>query len=185
MTQGQAEEIRQTLPDVARVRARTRSALNALWFPSVAFGGLTVASAAVAFLWGGEVLGWYWPFAAILGTALTSWFFSVRERHAGVTSRARPYLLTGGLMLVTAMTLGALGTETVRVVGPPLVVSGGCLMFAAMSRSRWLAVVALGLGGVTLALGGMPGAVWVIPLVYGSAFVVAGILARLTVERTA
>jgi hypothetical protein len=188
MTQSQAEEIRQTLQDVALVRARTRSAVNALWFPSVVFGGLTIASAVVAVVWGGEALGWYWPFAAVVGTALTSWYCYLREQDLGLSRRPGPYLLTATLMLAAAMTLGALGTQTVRIIGPPLAVSAGCLVFAAMSRSRWLAALALGLAGVTLLLGGLlrwPSAVWAIPLVYGSASVLAGIVARATVERPA
>jgi hypothetical protein len=188
MTQSQAEQISQTLRAVELVRARTRSAVNALWFPSIVFGGLTMASAVVAFLWGGEALGWYWPPAALLGAGVTSWFFHVRERDMGLSSRATPYLITAALMLVAAMGFGAFGTQAVQVVGPPLVVSAGCLVFAGLSRSRWLAAVAVGLAAVALVLGWLlrlPSAVWVVPLVYGSAFVIAGIRARATVERPA
>jgi hypothetical protein len=186
VTNGQAEQIRQTLGEVALVRARTREALNALWFPSVVFGVLTLGSAAAAFVWGGHGLGWYWPFAALLGAALTSRYFHVRERNLGLSSRAGPYVLTAGLMIVATMMLGALGTQPVRIAGPPLAVSVGTLVFAGLSRSRWLAVVAIGLAVQVLVLGALlqpADAVWTIPLVYGSTSIVAGILARATTER--
>jgi hypothetical protein len=184
---GQAAQIRQTLGEVALVRARTRAALQALWFPSVLFGGLTLASAPIVFVWGGQALGWYWPFAAVIGAVLTSRFFHAREQELGLASRAGPYVVTFALLIVATMALGALGTGQVRVVGPPLAVSVGNLVFAFLARSRWLAVVAITVAVVTLALGalGHPGTEWMIALVYGSAFVTAGLVARATVERSA
>jgi hypothetical protein len=186
MSQWQVEEIRQTLGEVAAVRARARAELSGLWFPSVLFGGLTVTSAAVAYLWGGRALGWYWPIVAVLGSLLTFRFYRRRERDLGLSSRAAPYVVTAGLMLLATMALAVFGTAGVRVAGPPLAVSIGYLVFAALSRTRWLVGLALGLAAVTLGLAWLlplRDAVWLIPLVYGSTFVIAGVGARAAEER--
>lgn len=188
MSHARAEQVRQTLDTVEHIRAQTRADLGGLWYPTIVFGWLTVASVPPEIVWGDPASGWYWPFATVLGTALTIRFFAHREHTLGVGGRGWPFLLTAAAIALTAATLGALGTGVTGEIGPLLAVSTGQLVFAGLARSRALALLGAGTAAAALALGGLlrlPEAVWLLPLLYGVATVATGQTIRPTGGRPA
>ncbi|MDQ3610740.1 MAG: hypothetical protein M4D85_03860 [Actinomycetota bacterium] len=176
----------QTLGEVERLRRQARGDLQAFWFPLVVFGGLTLASAGVVLLAGPAALGLYWACAGPVGGAATGWHYYRRERELGLQGPAVPYGVTAaGILLgcfVVAGAGSAAGSEAAVVVGPPLVISAGYLVFARLERSLTLAALAAGLGAVPIGLWAVSAdahrTVLVAALAYGAVFLVSGLAYR-------
>lgn len=175
------------LHDVERLRQRTRSHLQAIWFPLVVFGGLSMMSAAVAWRFGGPSLGVFWLAAAPAGSVVTAVFYRRREHRIGLEAPPAPYVVAAiGIILGAFLTGGlggALGAAAVSAIGPPLCVSAGYLVFARLARSRGLAVVAGVLAVLTLTLAAAhvkpDRAAWVLALTYGTVFGLTGLVYRM------
>lgn len=181
------------LDEVARVRHATRTTLSGLWFPLVLFGGLSCVSAAVSWRFGGASLGVYWAVAAPLGAALTGLFYHRQERRVGLEMPPGGWIAGVVVILVGAFATGALGgalgAEVVSAAGPPLFVSLGYLIFARISRSAPLAIIAAGLAALTLAVtvSGVSAdtVASVLAAAYGVVFLTTGVLLQRQRPRSA
>jgi hypothetical protein len=174
------------ITDVERLRRRTRTDLDATWFPLVVFGGLSIASSAVAARFGPAALGLFWAVAAPLGSLATGFYYWRRQKHVGLEAPPAPYLLAAlGIVLgafITGGVGGALGAQEVSAFGPPLFVSAGYMIFAWLARSKGLAGVAIALALVTVvaSVARIPPnqAAWGLSLIYGAVFVATGVVFR-------
>ncbi len=142
--------------DIDRLRQSTRADLKALWFPLILFGSAMLASTVVIAQLGVEWLGAYWGVVGPLGGAVTGLFYSRREQRLGVEGPALPYVATGIALMVGCFGVVAAGlavdNEALVAAGPYIVISLGYLSYAWLERSLLVAVVAAGLGMVTIVL---------------------------------
>jgi hypothetical protein len=174
-------DTRRLLADVDRVRAKTRADLESLWFPLVLFRLLSAVSAAVALRWGGTALGVYWTVAGPTGGLATAAFYFRREQSRGLRGApAWPYWATALALFAVATATGSSPAPLVHNYGPYLAVCVAYLVFASLGRSRGLGLVTLALAVITLGLAvlGQAPVVWLLPLLYGAAFVGTGLVLR-------
>jgi len=178
----QQHEIDDLLGEVNRIRRETRRALQALWFPLVLFGSLTLISALVSWRAGSQALGLYWLVAAPLGSVAIALFFRRRERLVGLQLPVAPALLAVAVIFVGSFASGAaadvLDEEMLSAIGPPLFVSAGYLMFARLEHSVVVAAVATALAVTALAVaaaGTTPtSAATLLAVIYGGALLLTG-----------
>jgi hypothetical protein len=176
---------RETIEEIEQVRRRSRARASVMWFPLVLFGALQLGGTAMLSLDSGDAVGAYWTVAGPLGAIATGAYAAWWARRVGVEVAWAPYAVTGGLMVVFSIALGAIGGiagwNTLAAAGPPLVVSAGLLVFARLERSRGLAAVALALAavvGVLLVLRVEPDLKAIAgSLAYGLAFLWLGLVA--------
>jgi len=136
----------ETLERVQSVRRSARSDLRAFWFPLVVFGSVTIVSAGVVAVAGGEALGLYWPLAGTGGGVLTGCYYGRREHRLGLEGSATPYVATAVAIMVGAMLAGVVGSQwgsgVAGAVGPSIVVAAGYFVFARLEHSTTLAALA-------------------------------------------
>ncbi len=177
----------ETLERVQDVRKSARSNLQAFWFPLVMFGSLTILSAALVVVAGGEALGVYWPVAGIGGGALTGWHYGRREHMLGLKGPAAPYIATALAIVVGATLAGVLGSQKgsglAGAVAPSMVVAAGYFVFARLERSTVMAglaavMVALAAGVAFSGMDAEPATV-VLALSTGTASLLTGLSERL------
>lgn len=136
----------ETLEQVEGVRRSARSDLRAFWFPLVLFGSLTLLSAAVVALAGGEALAVYWPVAGTLGAVATGWYYHRREQRLGLLGPAGAYIATAVAILLGTNLAGGIGSQwgsgLAGAVGPAMVAAGGYFVFARLERSVILSALA-------------------------------------------
>jgi len=149
-------QVADTLMELRALRLRTRSRLDHYWFPLVVFGGLSIASAPLAWLPDGAAVGLFWLVAAPAGSVAVSIHCRRREVSLGLGARARPYLLTAGGIFFAAMAAvtlgGALDLDMLAAVGPPLAVSAGYLVFGHLVHNGFVMTLALALAAMTVLL---------------------------------
>jgi hypothetical protein len=138
------------LAEIDRVRQRTRSDLQAFWFPLVLFGGLTLVSVPVALLagWAAAV---FWAVAGPVGGGVVAHYDYRRETRLGLTRSGLPYVLTAVGLMAGAFVLPAITTGRMREVAAAFAVAAGYLVFAALERSWTVAAVAAGMAAVAAA----------------------------------
>lgn len=188
LTPKTAEE---TLREVERLRHQTRTGLGAFWFPLVLFGALSLASAAVAPLAGGEALGVYWAIAGPLGGIAISAYYYRRERTIGVQRPAAPYVVTAvGIIVGTFVVSGiasTLGYAAAAAAAPAIVVSVGYVAFAWLERSGGLAAIAAVLAALAAILWASrldaDALAIVLALAYGAVWLATGVAYRLRAPR--
>lgn len=173
----------QTLEQLEGLRARTRADLGSAWFPLVVFGLLTLASSPVRLLAGPEAFGMYWTVAGLAGGAVVGGYYAIGQRRKGIRAPCGWPLLIAVVILAGTLGLGwyggTAGRPLLAAVGPPLVVAGGYLLFAWLSRDLLLIAVFLSLAGLTgaLLLGGVdpPRLTVALTIAYGGAFTLTGL----------
>lgn len=173
----------QTLELLEGIRARTRADLGSAWFPLVVFGVLTLASSPVIVLAGPAAFGWYWTVVGPVGGVIVGGYYAIGQRRKGILAPSGWPLVIAVAILAGTLGLGwygaTAGSPLLAAVGPPLIVAGGYLAFSWLGRDVLLAVVALGLAGLTgaLVVGGLdPQALTAtLTLAYGGAFTVTGL----------
>ncbi len=172
------------LEEVRSVRLQTRSRLQSYWLALLVFGTLLLGSAPFFALLDGAAVGLYWLVAGPLGTIVVSRRSRRRRVETGVMRSPQPYsrLVVG--LFVACFALGTAGgitnTDVLAEVGPPVAISCSYLVLAWIERSRLLGGLAVALGALALGLvaSGVdhPGAM--LAIVYGSSFIVIGLVAR-------
>ena len=131
------------LDHVESLERRTRSLLQAFWFPLVVFGALTMASAVVQWVWPGPAVGVYWAAAGLLGGAAVGRYYHARELRLGLSTPATPSLLTAAGLVAGAFLLPAITNGDLQQVVSTFAVAAGYLVFACLDRSRTLAGLAV------------------------------------------
>lgn len=182
----EARHAADTLRHIERLRHGTRATLASFWFPLVLFGGLTLASAAVAWRAWGPAVGAYWALAGPLGGLVTAAYYWRRERALGLEGPWVPHALTGAGIVVGCFLAAGLGqaldSETAIAVAPALVVSVGYLVFAWLDRSAVLAAVAAALAAAAAALAATSidarDLAAIVALLYGATFLATGVAYR-------
>ncbi|MEA3502751.1 MAG: hypothetical protein U9R47_08255 [Actinomycetota bacterium] len=129
-------------------RRRTRDALDGAWFPMLLFGTVTLASAAVAWRYGGESLAVFWAVAGPAGAVATGVFYGLRAKRTGVARSPLPYLGVVAVLLVGAFVLPAITTGTLREVISAIWVGACYVAFGRLDRS-WSTAMA---GGAVVGL---------------------------------
>lgn len=144
-TAGLATDAAETLRRVEDVRAGTRRAMDAAWFPLLLWGVIVLASAP-AVLAGGAAIALYWVLAAPIGIVATMRFFCRRGFEQGLEGR-NPVLYVGLSVTIAAacFVLGWAGSDIVAAVGPMYAVALGMLVFAASSRIAQFALASVAL----------------------------------------
>lgn len=147
---------RELIDDIERVRHRSRARASTMWFPLVLFGVLSVLSAGIVVVYGGEALGPYWSAAGPAGGVATAAHAIWRGRRVGVETRWGPYAAVSVMVLVGTFATGTGGAlmdrPMISAVGPSLVVSVGYLFFARLEHSGLLGGLAFALAALALAL---------------------------------
>ncbi len=130
------------LRQVEAVERRTRSLMQAFWFPLVVFGALTLASAPVQWATSGAAIAVFWALAGPLGGAAVGWYYRSRELRVGLTVSPTPYIITAVGILAGTFALPMFTTGDLQEVVSVFAVAAGYLVFAVLDRSRVLAGLA-------------------------------------------
>jgi hypothetical protein len=177
-----SQDVAAVLADTRSIRERTRTTMQAVWFPCLLFGALALLSSAASWRDGGAALGPFWLVAAPVGMVATSLYYRRREHRVGLEAPVLPTMVGAAVIVIgcfaTGFGGGLLGAPTVAAAGPPLAISAGYLIFAWLHRSAVVAVTALALAvmdvGLVLA-GATPDTVaTVMSAAFGLAFVGVG-----------
>lgn len=143
------DEAQETLRTVQETRRQTRKVLSESWFPLILFGLLSLVSAPLIAVFGGEVLGIYWPICGVLGGVATALHYRNRQSVIGLEDNAVGYVLTAAGIIIGAFVVGWVagtnGNEMLAAVGPMVVVAIGYGIFAWLDRS-----ISLGLAAASL-----------------------------------
>lgn len=172
------------LADTHSIRDRTRASMQALWFPLVLFGLLSLASAGVSWRSGGEALGIFWLIAAPVGIVATSIYYRRSEHRIGLETPVLPAVVGVAVIIIgcfgTGFLGGALDAPRLSAAGPPLAISAGYLIFAWVNRRAWLAATAFALAALDVALVAAGASAdtmaTVLSAAYGTAFLVIGLV---------
>lgn len=142
---------------------------RSVWFPLTLFGGLLILSAPLCEVAQGRALGVFWIIAGPGATVVVTRYFRSRGLRLGAEVAPTPYVIASVILVVAAVALG-----------PILALPAGLLLFAALDRSRALAVVAAGAGlaGLGLELSGLAANCLLVEACYGTALFVAGLWFR-------
>jgi hypothetical protein len=182
----QPDQANDTLMEIGRLRGRTRSDLQALWFPLIVFGVLSIGGAAVILVSWGWGIALYWAVAGPAGGIATGRFYHQRGRDLGVEAPPAPYVGVAIAIMVgcflTGMLGGMLGSALTAAVGPSLAISVGYVAFAYLERRASVAVIAIALGALA---GGLVASdltpsriAAILALTYGVTFLATGLLFR-------
>jgi hypothetical protein len=182
----QPEQANDTMMEICRLRRRTRSDLQAFWFPLIVFGALSIGGAAVILASWGLAVALYWAVAGPAGGIATGHYYHQRGRNLGVETPPARYIAVAIAIMVGCFLTGALGgargSDLTAAVGPSLCISVGYVAFAYLERSVSVAVIAIALGALACALvigDMMPNRIAaILALVYGVTFLLTGLLFR-------
>lgn len=176
---GSADEAVETFVELEVLRARVasdRAPLESSAFPLLAFGVLTLASAAVVAAWGAAALGVYWLLATPVGLALTLGHYRRVGSRVGLHGiSGRRLAWWGAALAAAAFFAGVLAGP----IAPCYVVSAGYVVFARIGAERALGALGLVLATTTLGLDVLDAdAAQVLPLVFGAALTGSGLVLR-------
>ena len=135
----------ETLQRVEQLRAKTRGDLRDFWFPLVLFGGLTLASAAMALtgLPDGVGTAIFWAVAGPAGGVAVAVYYHRRELALGATRAPLPYVATSIGLMALAFGLPAVTRGDLREVVSVFAVAAAYAVFAWLERSPTLAGLAV------------------------------------------